>query len=97
MRGVIADKSTDINRRGEHAEVSLFECADVVGADFGGLGNLGDRELFGLARDAELFGNRWHSPYLAGLTRNWQSWKLLKSIEPFLAPRIPLDENAGSG
>ena len=45
MRGVIADKSADINRRGEHIEVSLFECADMVGADFGGLGDLGDREV----------------------------------------------------
>jgi hypothetical protein len=26
------------------------------------------RELFGLARGAELFGNRWHSSYLARLT-----------------------------
>ena len=75
MRGVIAHRAADVNRRGEHVEISLFERADVVGADFGGVGDLGDREFSGFARGAELFGDRWHSPYLAGLTRDWQSCK----------------------
>jgi hypothetical protein len=36
-------------------------------------------------------------PHLAQLTWTWQSWKSSAAIEPFLASRIPLGENAGSG
>lgn len=70
---VIPDKAADIHRRGENVVVSLFERADMVGADFGGVRDLLDRQIFGFAPGAELFGDRWHSPYLAPLTRHWQS------------------------
>ncbi len=54
---VILHRAADVNRRGEHAEISVFERADVVGADFGRVGDLLHRELFRLARGAELFGD----------------------------------------
>jgi hypothetical protein len=47
----------------------------MVGADFRRVGDLLHRELFGLARGAELFGDRWHLLHLARLTRDWQSCK----------------------
>jgi len=56
--GVIPHRAADVNRRGKHVEISLFERADVVGADFGHVRDLFDREFFGLARGAELFGDR---------------------------------------
>jgi len=77
LRGVIADKAADIHRRGEHVKISLLQRADVVGADFGGVRDLLDREFFGFARRAQLFGDRWHSPYLAPLTRQWQPCKAM--------------------
>ena len=72
QRRVIFHRAADIDRRGKRAEVSLFERADVVGADFRRVGDLLHREFFGFARRAELFGNRWHSAYLAQLARTWQ-------------------------
>lgn len=56
--GVILDRAADIDGRGEDVEVSLFERADVVGADLGHVCDLFHREFFGLATGAELFGNR---------------------------------------
>ena len=58
QRGVGADKSADINRSGKNIVVPLFEGANVVAADFCNLRNLVDREVSGLARLAQLLGNR---------------------------------------
>ncbi len=55
--GVIFHRAADIDLRGKHVEIALFERADVVGADFCHLGDLLNREFFCLARSAELFGN----------------------------------------
>jgi hypothetical protein len=49
----------------------------VVGADFRRVGNLLHREVFRFARRAQLFGDRWHSFYLACLKANWQQRKFL--------------------
>ena len=63
QRRVILHRAADIDRRGKRPEISLFERADVVGADFRRVRDLLHREFFRFARRAELFGDHWHSAY----------------------------------
>ena len=51
---VIFDGTANVNLRGKDVEVSLFERADVIGANFGHFGDLFDRKALRLARGAEL-------------------------------------------
>ena len=45
LGGIDADEAADIDRRGKHLVMSLFQGADMVGADFGGIRDLLDREF----------------------------------------------------
>ena len=73
---VIFHRTTDINRRGKHAEIPFFQRTDVVGADFRRIRNLLHRQFFGLAPCAKLFCNRWHFIIFSAIdSADWQSWK----------------------
>ena len=75
-RCIRAHKSADVNRRGETVVVALFQCAQMVGPDFGDLGDLINGEASGLARGAELFGHCGHDRRFITIAREyWQSGK----------------------
>jgi len=58
QRGVIFHRAANVNRRGKHIEIPLFQRADVVGADFRDFRNLRDGEFPGFACNTELFSDR---------------------------------------
>ncbi len=71
QRGVGPDEAANVNRGRKCVKVAFLEGANVVGANFGDLGDLVNGEAFGLSRQVKLFGNRCHpacfSGFLAGL------------------------------
>lgn len=67
---VVLDGPADVDGSGKGVEIAVFKGAQMVGADLGQFGDLGDGKLFGFARGAELFCDRWHFLYLQQLTRH---------------------------
>src|SRR5262249_31150617 len=90
QRGVSANESPNIDRRGEEFEIACLEGAEMVAANFCGLSDLLDGKSLGLTGLAKLFGNRRHSSVYKSvrpLSRRGNCWTRISLIHTNLGRR----------